>query len=137
MQVARFRLAKVLAFSLILIAEAGACSNGYGSSLEGATFKSHPLLASHVDEDWITVASEDDSLPVCPTFGPQGPWGYYQSRDLPRGQCSGAPDCKLWARDSCPGTDSPGPAVKWKCVCNSGTWRCDELERTKAVCLGR
>jgi hypothetical protein len=75
-------------------------------------------------------AESDCSLP-----GPRGPWGYFQTRDLPKGSCTGDP-CTVWTRDSCPGTDHPGPAIRFVCACDGGTWRCEERERTKTACLG-
>jgi hypothetical protein len=87
------------------------------------------------DQTSTQVADQDDAAPVCPTSGPKGDWGEYREKDLPRGSCSGPVACVLWTKDTCPGTDSPGPAVKWKCVCASGVWRCDELERTKTACI--
>ena len=76
------------------------------------------------------------AAPMCPISGPRGAWDHYQMRDLPRGYCSRNRACTLWTKDSCPGTDTPGPGIKWKCVCDSGTWRCGEQERTKTVCVG-
>jgi hypothetical protein len=78
-----------------------------------------------------------DTAPLCLISAPKGPWDYYQMRDLPRGDCSGAQACTIWTKDSCPGTDFPGPAIQWKCVCDSGTWQCDEQERTKTACVTR
>jgi hypothetical protein len=83
------------------------------------------------------IAFADDTTRVCPIAGPKGPWDYYRMRDLPHGDCSTAEACTLWTKESCPGTDYPGPAIKWRCVCTSGTWRCDEQERTKAACVAR
>src|SRR5580658_6187148 len=71
----------------------------------------------------------------CSLPGPRDVWGYFQTRDLPKGRCTGDP-CTVWTRDSCPGTNQPGPAIRFACVCDGGTWRCDERERTKTVCLG-
>jgi hypothetical protein len=85
----------------------------------------------------IPVAQEESTVPICPISGPRGTWNDYEMHDLPRGQCSGAQACTLWTRDSCPGNDSPGPGIKWKCVCEAGMWRCEELERTKTVCVSR
>jgi hypothetical protein len=91
---------------------------------------------------WMVFAvgrevDEKSAEPMCPISGPKGPWDYYQMGDLPRGDCSGAQDCTVWTKDSCPGADYPGPGIKWKCVCDSGTWRCDEQERTKSTCVTR
>lgn len=83
------------------------------------------------------IVNRDDGIPVCPISGPMGPWDRYRMRDLPHGDCSGTPACTIWTKDSCPGTNYPGPAIKWKCVCVSGTWQCDEQERTKNVCTAR
>ncbi len=81
-----------------------------------------------------SVADQSEDGPACLTSSPKGVWGQYSAHDLPRGSCSGTDSCILWTRDSCPGTASPGPAIKWKCACASGTWRCDEQERSKTVC---
>src|SRR4029077_6434227 len=81
-----------------------------------------------------SAAAQSEDGPACLTSGPKGIWGQYTAHDLPRGHCSGADACILWTKDSCPRTDFPGPAIKWKCVCASGTWRCGEQERSKAIC---
>jgi hypothetical protein len=81
------------------------------------------------------VATRDDAEPACPVSGPKGIWDYYQMRDLPRGYCSDTKACTLWTKDSCPGTDYPGPAIKWKCRCESAVWYCEELERTTTACV--
>jgi hypothetical protein len=79
----------------------------------------------------------DDVEPttVCAIAGPKGPWDHYQTKDLPRGSSASA-SCAVWTKDSCPGAGPiyPGPAIRWTCVCDTGTWRCDERERTKAAC---
>lgn len=85
----------------------------------------------------IPIVDEGDVTPECPISGPKGPWERFQMRDLPHGSCSGTQVCSIWTKDSCPGTNYPGPAIKWKCVCDSGTWRCDEQERTQAACIER
>jgi hypothetical protein len=79
----------------------------------------------------------DDVAPTCAISGPKGPWDYYQTNDLPRGVCSAPASCSVWTRDSCPGTGPayPGPAIRWTCVCDAATWRCDEQERTKTACV--
>jgi hypothetical protein len=84
-----------------------------------------------------SIVDQDAAAPLCPIAGPKGPWGDYQISDLPRGNCSDTKPCIVWTKDSCPGTDAPGPGIKWKCVCDSKTWRCDEQERTKTVCIPR
>jgi hypothetical protein len=84
-----------------------------------------------------SIVGQDAAVPLCPVAGPKGPWGDYQIGDLPRGNCSDIKTCIVWTKDSCPGTDAPGPGIKWKCVCDSKTWRCDEQERTKTVCIPR
>jgi len=91
-----------------------------------------PNGASVVQTPLVTT---DAAASTCLIAGPQGPWGHYQMRDLPRGNCSSAQTCMVWTKDSCPGTDAPGPGIKWQCVCDSGTWRCDEQARTKTVCV--
>ena len=76
----------------------------------------------------------DPTRTTCVISGPKGPWDHYQTSDLPRGQCSPRAACTVWTKDSCPGTVSPGPAIRWTCVCDGGAWRCDEQERTKTAC---
>src|SRR5262245_38245319 len=75
------------------------------------------------------IERQHDAMPMCLTPGPKGPWGEYREKDLPSGSCSTPLNCALWTREACPGTEHPGPAIKWRCVCTSGMWRCDELER--------
>jgi hypothetical protein len=83
----------------------------------------------------------DNAAPatVCDIPGPKGPWDHYLTTDLPRGVCSAPNSCMVWTRDSCPGAGPvyPGPAIRWTCVCDAGTWRCDEQERTKTACVRR
>jgi hypothetical protein len=81
------------------------------------------------------IGHQDDATPLCLIQGPKGPWGEYREKDLPSGACSAPLTCALWTREACRGTEYPGPAIKWKCVCASGMWRCDELERTKTACI--
>src|SRR5438105_8834302 len=84
-----------------------------------------------------SAVDQPDDGAACPTSGSTGVWGHYSAHDLPRGHCSGMDSCILWTKDSCPGTDFPGPAIRWKCACASGIWRCDEQERSKAICPNR
>jgi hypothetical protein len=81
------------------------------------------------------IGHQDGVIPMCPTVVPKGAWGEYREKDLPSGPCSAPPACVLWTKELCPGTEYPGPAIKWKCVCTSGMWRCDELERSKTACI--
>lgn len=74
------------------------------------------------------------AIAACAITASKGEWNYFRARDLPRGQCVGEP-CAVWTRDSCPGTDMPGPAIRWECVCDAGAWNCREVERSKSVCL--
>ena len=85
----------------------------------------------------LLITNQHDVTSSCQISGPMGPWDHYQTRDLPHGVCSGAQPCTIWTKDSCPGTTYPGPAIKWKCVCDSGAWRCDEQERTKTTCINK
>jgi hypothetical protein len=123
---------------LVLVAAASAviaCNHGA---------QTHQLALSG-DRKTATLAGElptgptaaDDAAEACQITGPKGPWGYYQRRDLPRGQCESVNPCTLWTKDSCPGTNYPGPAIRWTCACASGTWQCQEQERSKAACPGK
>ena len=71
---------------------------------------------------------------VCPISGPIGPWDRFQMRDLPHGDCSGTQACSIQTEDL-PRNELPGSGnyVAMR-MPNSGTWRCDEQERTKAAC---
>jgi hypothetical protein len=80
---------------------------------------------------------EDQAEGKCPISAAKGPWDYYQVHDLPAGVCGEAPACTVMTKDSCPGTDSPGPTITWRCVCDSGSWRCDEEGRSRTVCAGQ
>jgi hypothetical protein len=82
-------------------------------------------------ESMISVRGGSD---MCRITAPKGPWDYYLARDLPHGSCGEAPACMLWTKDSCFGEAYPGPAIRWRCVCTSGLWQCDEQERSKATC---
>lgn len=121
---------------IVVMAGMGAVFYWLGASGSHAQKPGSSSLPTHVvGGAAIPTAQEDNAVSTCPISGPRGAWDMYQTRDLPRGHCSGAQACTLWTKDSCPGTDYPGPGIKWKCMCNSGIWHCDELERTKTACV--
>jgi hypothetical protein len=76
-------------------------------------------------------------LQPCAISDMKGPWGQYERSQLPRGACADSVACSVWTRDSCPGPEPkhPGPAIRWMCSCESGTWQCQERERTKTACV--
>jgi hypothetical protein len=129
------RVAKLLRLSILAAAFAwGAIAFTCESRLTHGDLRAAWDALTKGDKIPTAIANEDDLARTCPVAGPKGPWDHYQTRDLPRGNCSGAQACTLWTRDSCPGADYPGPAIKWRCVCSSGAWQCHEEERTRTVC---
>jgi hypothetical protein len=116
---------------------------GLPASVDGGERHMHPLALiaergapKQAGSTSRQIEYQDDAIPMCPTVVPKGAWGEYREKDLPSGSCSAPPPaCVLWTKEPCPGTEYPGPAIKWKCVCTSGMWRCDELERSKTACI--
>ena len=125
-------------FSMILLTAAFtsvSADPGHAHAISADISNAAPRLQRHTGER--SAADQSGGEPACLTSGSKGVWGQYSAHDLPRGSCSATNSCILWTKDSCLGTDSPGPTIKWECACASGVWRCDEQERSKTVCPTR
>lgn len=128
-----------LRFSILLVVALTQITLGFGAAraFQPDTSNTAPKMQSDTGQTEKSAVNQLQDLAGCPTSGSTGVWGRYSAHDLPHGHCSGMSACSLWTKDSCPATDSPGPAIKWNCTCASGTWQCDEQERSKTICPNR
>jgi hypothetical protein len=126
---------RLCALVLIVIIASPASVGGRESDIRPVTLMAKPGALKKAGPIGTQIGQQDDAMPLCLIPGPKGPWDEYREKDLPSGSCSAPLMCALWTKDACPGMENPGPTIKWRCVCTSGIWQCNELERTKTACI--
>jgi len=73
--------------------------------------------------------------PCAPRCGATTAFGSFWSADaLPTGHCDAAPTCDLAAVPKCGCASDRGPVNSYRCVCESGQWRCFVVVRGASIC---